>query len=174
MKCNLCDKLFSSRQSKSMHMKVTTLPNPSSESFLSAYLLFSNSLFSSPLFSYLLFPSFTFSFLFSFLSNRMLIHYSRNKLSLTLKENYETQLVFQISLSTLCLSCPHILLLRAQVLSYVYWQASHAGERPYVCKECGASFPYPRSLAIHTISHRRTNPSKGFACDLCGKVTKNL
>ncbi|XP_061707855.1 zinc finger protein 91-like [Cydia pomonella] len=49
-------------------------------------------------------------------------------------------------------------------------KAVHEGAKPYVCVECGASFAYPRSLALHAHSHRRAQPSKGFACDLCGKV----
>ncbi|GBP56745.1 Zinc finger protein 14 [Eumeta japonica] len=52
----------------------------------------------------------------------------------------------------------------------MHMKATHAGERPYVCKECGARFPYPRSLSLHALTHRRTNASRGFACDLCGKV----
>ncbi|CAH2067504.1 unnamed protein product, partial [Iphiclides podalirius] len=49
-------------------------------------------------------------------------------------------------------------------------KAVHQGERPYKCVECGAAFGYPRSLALHAISHRRKTSSKGYACDLCGKV----
>ncbi|KAI8428306.1 hypothetical protein MSG28_002508, partial [Choristoneura fumiferana] len=49
-------------------------------------------------------------------------------------------------------------------------KAVHEGERPYSCRECGASFAYPRSLALHALSHRRAAPAKGFACDLCGKI----
>ncbi|XP_026726741.1 zinc finger protein 135-like [Trichoplusia ni] len=50
-------------------------------------------------------------------------------------------------------------------------KAVHLGERAYACGECGASFAYPRSLALHAVWHRRRNaPGKGYACDLCGKV----
>uniref|UniRef100_A0A2A4JHE2 Uncharacterized protein n=2 Tax=Noctuidae TaxID=7100 RepID=A0A2A4JHE2_HELVI len=51
-------------------------------------------------------------------------------------------------------------------------KAAHVGERPYACGECGARFAYPRSLAVHAVSHRRHRAAnaKGFACDLCGKV----
>ncbi|KAJ8726643.1 hypothetical protein PYW07_001341 [Mythimna separata] len=52
-------------------------------------------------------------------------------------------------------------------------KATHQGERPHVCGECGARFAYPRSLALHAISHRRRgagSTAKGYACDLCGKV----
>ncbi|CAH0405076.1 unnamed protein product [Chilo suppressalis] len=49
-------------------------------------------------------------------------------------------------------------------------KAIHQGEKPYVCGECGAQFAYPRSLALHTHSHRRRTASKGYACDLCGKI----
>ncbi|XP_075992743.1 uncharacterized protein LOC142987689 [Anticarsia gemmatalis] len=51
-------------------------------------------------------------------------------------------------------------------------RAAHQGERPYACGECGARFAYPRSLALHKVTHRRhrANHARGFACDLCGKV----
>ncbi|KAI5640655.1 zinc-finger double domain-containing protein [Phthorimaea operculella] len=50
-------------------------------------------------------------------------------------------------------------------------KAVHQGEKPYVCQECGCKFAYPRSLALHAISHRRNRSStKRYACDLCGKT----
>ncbi|CAK1544315.1 unnamed protein product [Leptosia nina] len=49
-------------------------------------------------------------------------------------------------------------------------KAVHKLERPYTCKECGQSFPYPRSLALHTIAHRRHRAAAGYACDICGKI----
>ncbi|CAG4976148.1 unnamed protein product [Parnassius apollo] len=54
----------------------------------------------------------------------------------------------------------------------IHIKAVHQGERPYKCTECGAAFGYPRSLSLHSASHRRhkTSSSKGYACDLCGKV----
>lgn len=52
----------------------------------------------------------------------------------------------------------------------VHVKVHHGGERPHKCQECGATFPYARSLSLHSIKHRRTNSSKGYACDLCGKV----
>ncbi|XP_052758670.1 zinc finger protein 835-like isoform X2 [Galleria mellonella] len=52
----------------------------------------------------------------------------------------------------------------------VHIKAAHQGERPHVCGECGARFAYPRSLALHAVSHRRPRAARGFACDLCGKV----
>ncbi|PZC86000.1 hypothetical protein B5X24_HaOG214365 [Helicoverpa armigera] len=51
-------------------------------------------------------------------------------------------------------------------------KASHVGERPYACVVCGSRFAYPRSLALHAVTHRRHRAAaaKGYACDLCGKV----
>ncbi|XP_047041654.1 zinc finger protein 354A-like [Helicoverpa zea] len=51
-------------------------------------------------------------------------------------------------------------------------KACHVGERPYACAACGARFAYPRSLALHAVTHRRHRAAaaKGYACDLCGKV----
>ncbi|XP_037297741.1 zinc finger protein 252 isoform X1 [Manduca sexta] len=55
----------------------------------------------------------------------------------------------------------------------LHMKAAHEGLRPFACAECGAQFSYPRSLALHRISHARRKPQPhkpGFACDLCGKV----
>ncbi|XP_022120186.2 zinc finger protein 37 isoform X3 [Pieris rapae] len=51
-------------------------------------------------------------------------------------------------------------------------KAVHRGERPYRCLECGLFFAYPRSLALHTLAHRRRRAAAdaGYACDVCHKV----
>ncbi|CAF4955565.1 unnamed protein product [Pieris macdunnoughi] len=51
-------------------------------------------------------------------------------------------------------------------------KAVHRGERPYRCPECGLSFAYPRSLALHALAHRRRRAAAdtGYACDVCHKV----
>ncbi|CAH4011725.1 unnamed protein product [Pieris brassicae] len=51
-------------------------------------------------------------------------------------------------------------------------KAVHRGERPYRCPECGLFFAYPRSLALHTLAHRRRRApaDAGYACDVCHKV----
>ncbi|XP_068621025.1 zinc finger protein 184-like [Battus philenor] len=61
---------------------------------------------------------------------------------------------------------------RSRQSKSLHIKAVHQGEKPFKCGECGAAFGYPRSLALHSISHRRhkSASSKGYACDLCGKV----
>ncbi|KAL0895137.1 hypothetical protein ABMA27_013588 [Loxostege sticticalis] len=70
------------------------------------------------------------------------------------------------------LKCPHCDKMFSNKQSKsMHIKATHQGERPYTCGECGAKFAYPRSLSLHTLSHRRQRPqAKGYACDLCGKV----
>uniref|UniRef100_A0A2H1V658 SFRICE_004289 n=1 Tax=Spodoptera frugiperda TaxID=7108 RepID=A0A2H1V658_SPOFR len=71
------------------------------------------------------------------------------------------------------LKCPHCdKTFSSKQSKSLHIKATHQGERPYVCGECGARFAYPRSLALHAVSHRRhrSTPAKGYACDLCGKV----
>ncbi|XP_041969713.1 zinc finger protein 37-like isoform X2 [Aricia agestis] len=66
-----------------------------------------------------------------------------------------------------CQFCPK--LYNSKQSKSLHMKAVHMGERGHVCGECGARFAYPRSLALHKISHRRAR-NRGFACDLCGKV----
>ncbi|XP_026314443.1 zinc finger protein 236-like [Hyposmocoma kahamanoa] len=71
------------------------------------------------------------------------------------------------------LKCPHCdKMFSSKQSKSMHIKAVHQGEKPYVCGECGVRFAYPRSLALHALSHRRQRAphARRFACDLCGKV----
>ncbi|CAG9134716.1 unnamed protein product [Plutella xylostella] len=122
LKCNVCDKMFSNRQSKSMHMKDSIL---NASKFI--WLLYGRSS-------------------------------ARRRASLPVQE---------------CgLSFPYPRSLSVHALRHRRAAAGKgfACDLCGKCRECGLSFPYPRSLSVHALRHRRAAAGKGFACDLCGKV----
>ena len=50
----------------------------------------------------------------------------------------------------------------------------HSDFRPYTCKLCPMAFPRVTSLYQHTRTHEnKTNTSKDFPCQICGKAFKN-
>lgn len=53
----------------------------------------------------------------------------------------------------------------------IHMKTLHRGERRFKCEQCGRSFGHSATLNKHALSHF-PKTSRGFACDICGKVNR--
>ncbi|XP_053692043.1 zinc finger protein weckle-like [Sabethes cyaneus] len=85
------------------------------------------------------------------------------------KEHAETHLPPELKMIHPCRFCDKKFSKMTSVVTHI--KAIHAGERPYICEECGKDFSTKGWLKEHQTSH---SDERHFLCPQCPKAFKNM